>query len=194
MKGLRIGRRRARTNGLSSSPLERALIPALTDERWQIPDRFNFTRDVVEALAKDPKRRALTFLGKDGVIEPRTFMQISERASRWASVLREHGVQPDDKVIVLAGNGLDWLEVILGVMKVGAVTVPCSPTLTAAGLEVRVSSAEATLVVAEHSCQAAIEQMSFTPGVHYIDDGRQRRSSDVPEDSPTHDTSSRDLA
>ena len=194
MKGLRIGRRRARTNGLPSSPLELALIPALTDERWQIPDRFNFTRDVVEALAGDPKRRALTFLGKDGVIEPRTFMQIAEGAARWASVLRERGVQPDDKVIVLAGSGLDWLEVILGVMKIGAVTVPCSPTLTAAALEVRVSSAEAALVVAEHSCQAAIEQMSFTPDVHYIDDGRQRRASDVPEDSPTHDTSSRDLA
>lgn len=194
MKGLRIGRRREHTNGLPSSPLELALIPALTDERWQIPDRFNFTRDVVEALASDPRRRALTFLGKDGVIEPRTFMQIADGAARWASVLREHGVQPDDKVIVLAGSSLDWLEVILGVMKVGAVTVPGSPGLTAAGLEVRVSSTEAALVVAEHSCRAAIEQMSFSPDVHYIDDGRRRRAADVPEDSPTHDTSSRDLA
>ena len=194
MKGLRIGRRRARTNGLPSSPLELALLPALTDDRWHFPDRFNFTRDVVEALASDPKRRALTFLGKDGVIEPRTFMQIADGAARWASVLREHGVQPDDRVIVLAGSGLDWLEVILGVMKVGAVTVPSSPRLSAAALEVRVSSTEAALVVAEHSCQAAIEQMSFTPAVHYIDDGPRRRTANVPEYSPTHDTSSRDVA
>ena len=67
--------------------------PALRDERWHIPDHFNFTRDVVEALAGDPKRRALTSLGKDGVIEPRSFMQISEGATRWASILREHGVR-----------------------------------------------------------------------------------------------------
>ena len=188
MKGLRIGRRHARTNELPSSPLELALIPALTDDRWHIPDRFNFARDVVEALASDPKRRALTFLGKDGVIEPRTFLQIAEGAARWASVIREHGVQPDDRVIVLAGSGVDWLELMLGVMKVGAVAVPCSPTLSAAALESRVSSTEASLLVAEHSCQATVDQMSFTPDVHYLDDGRRRRAADVPK-APTHDTS-----
>ena len=36
--------------------------------------------------------------------------------------------------------------------------------------------------------------MSFTPDVHYLDEGGQRRSSDVSDASPTHDTSSRDLA
>jgi acyl-coenzyme A synthetase/AMP-(fatty) acid ligase len=194
VKGLRIGRRRARANGLPSSPLELALIPALSEERWHLPDRFNFTRDVVEALASDHKRRALTFLGKDGVIEPRTFMQISEGASRWAATLREHGIHPEDRVVVLAGSGLEWLEVMLGVIKVGAVAVPCSPGLSAQALEVRVSSTEAALIVAEHSCQAAITQMSYEPDVHYLDEGRHRRSSDVPDDSPTHDTSSRDLA
>ena len=94
MKGLRIGRRRGRGNELPSSPLELALRPALVDGRWQIPDRFNFTRDVVEALARDPKRRALTFLGKDGVIEPRSFLEIAEGATLWAAALREHGVSP----------------------------------------------------------------------------------------------------
>ena len=54
-------------------------------------------------------------------------MQIAEGAARWASTLREHGVRPDDRVIVLAGSGLDWLEVILGVMKVGAVDGPLHP-------------------------------------------------------------------
>ncbi len=194
MKGLRIGRRRARTNGPPSSPLELALIPALTDDRWQVPDRFNFTRDVVEALAGDPKRRALTFLGKDGVIEPRTFAQIAEGAARWAVILRERGVQPEDRVLVVASSGVDWLEVVLGTIKVGAVTVPCPPTLQATALEVRVSVSEASLIVADHSCESVVEQMSFTPDVHYFDEGRRRRASDVPDESPTHDTSSRDLA
>ena len=94
MKGLRIGRRRGRGNELPSSPLELALRPALVDGRWQIPDRFNFTRDVVEALARDPKRRALTFLGSDGVIEHRLFREIAEGATVWALALRERSVSP----------------------------------------------------------------------------------------------------
>ncbi|MGH3065167.1 MAG: AMP-binding protein [Gaiellaceae bacterium] len=194
MKGLRIGKRRARKNGPPSSPLERALVPAFTDERWQIPDRFNFTRDVVEVLAGDPKRRALTFLGKDGIIEPRTFKQISDGATRWASILREDGVHPDDRVAVLAGSGLEWLEVILGVIKIGGVTVPCSPALSAAALEARISSTGAVLVIAEESCQPEISQMSFSPEVHYLNEGRHRRTAEVPDDEPTHDTASRDLA
>jgi acetyl-CoA synthetase/medium-chain acyl-CoA synthetase len=194
VKGLRIGRRRGRSNAPASSPAELAFTPALKDERWHIPDHFNFTRDVVEALAGDPKRRALTSLGKDGVIEPRSFMQISEEATRWASILREHGVRPEDRVVVLAESGLDWLEVVLGVIKIGAITVPCAPTLKAAALEVRISATEPALLVAERSVQPAIEQMTFTADVHYLDDGSARRASDAPDESPTHNTSSRDLA
>ncbi|HSF62524.1 MAG TPA: AMP-binding protein [Gaiellaceae bacterium] len=194
MKGLRIGRRRGRSSAPTSSPVEIALTPALKDERWHVPDHFNFTRDVVEVLARDPKRRALTSLGKDGVIEPRSFMQISEGVTRWASILREHGVRHEDRVVVLADSGLEWLEVVLAVMKVGAITVPCAPTLTAAALEVRISATEPALLVAERSVQPAIEQMTFTADVHYLDDGPARRASDVPEESPTHNTSSRDLA
>jgi acyl-coenzyme A synthetase/AMP-(fatty) acid ligase len=194
VKGLRIGRRRGRSSAPTSSPAELALVPALKDERWHVPDHFNFTRDVVEALAVDPKRRALTSLGKDGVIEPRSFMQISEGATRWASLLREQGVRPEDRVVVLAEIGLDWLEVVLGVIKIGAITVPCAPTVKAAALEVRISATEPALLVAERSVQPAIEQMTFTADVHYLDDDLTRRASDAPDESPTHNTSSRDLA
>ena len=96
-----------------------------------MPDRFNFTRDVVEALARDPKRRALTFLGKDGVIEPRTFHEISEGATVWAATLTERGIGAGDRVLVVSGSTVDWLEVVLGVMKIGAVVVPCMPTVSA---------------------------------------------------------------
>ena len=124
VKGIRIGKRRARTNELPSSPLELALRPALVDGRWQVPDRFNFTGDVVEALARDPKRRALTVLTKDGVIEPRSFLEISEGAAVWATTLRERSVGVGDRVVVIADGSVDWLEAVLGVMKAGAIVVP----------------------------------------------------------------------
>ena len=36
----------------------------------------------------------MTFIGKDGIIEPRTFHVVSERAARWSWLLRERGVRP----------------------------------------------------------------------------------------------------
>src|SRR5207342_284849 len=194
VKGLRIGRRRARGNEPPSSPLELALRPALVDGRWQVPDRFNFTRDVVEALARDPKRRALTFLGREGVIEPRTFLEISEGAAVWALTLREQGVAPGDRVLVVSGSTVDWLQVVLGVMKVGAVVVPCMPTVSASMLERQVSLTDAALVVAISSFEPTIERMGFTPDVHLFEEGVRRNSKDVPDNVPTHDTASRELA
>ena len=195
MKGLRIGRRRGRDSEVALSPLELALRPALVDGRWQIPDRFNFTRDVVEALARDPKRRALTSLGKEGVIEHRSFLEISDGAAVWATTLRENGVTPGDRVIVVAGNTVDWLEIVLGVMKTGAVVVPCMPSISASMLERQVSSTDAALVVAERALEPTIERMGFTPDAHLFDDtsGVKRSSKDIPV-AATHDTASRDLA
>ena len=194
MKGLRIGRRRARNTELPGSPLELALRPAIVEGRWQVPDRFNFTRDVVEALARDPKRRALTFLGKDGVIEPRTFHEISEGATVWAAMLTERGIGAGDRVLVVSGSTVDWLEVVLGVMKIGAVVVPCVPTVSASMLERQVSLTDAALVVAVDSLAQTIERMGFAPDVHLFEEGVRRSSKDVPENVPTSDTASRDLA
>ena len=195
MKGLRIGRRRGRDSDVALSPLELALRPALVDGRWQIPDRFNFTRDVVEALARDPKRRALTSLGKEGVIEHRSFLEISDGAALWATTLRENGVTPGDRVIVVAGNTVDWLEIVLGVIKTGAVVVPCMPSISASMLERQVSSTDAALVVAERALEPTIERMGFTPDAHFFEDsaGVKRNSKDIPV-AATHDTASRDLA
>jgi len=193
LKGLRIGRRRGRDSDVAVSPLELALRPALVDGRWQIPDRFNFTRDVVEALARDPKRRALTSLGKEGVIEHRNFHEIADGAAVWATTLREGGISSGDRVLIVAGTTVDWLEIVLGTLKAGAVVVPCMPTLTASMLERVVSSTDAALVVGARSLEPTIAQMGFTPDVHLYEEGAKRSSKDVP-DAPTHDTASRDLA
>ncbi|HUG64473.1 MAG TPA: AMP-binding protein [Gaiellaceae bacterium] len=194
MKGLRIGRRRERDAEAALSPLERALRPALVDGRWQIPDRFNFTRDVVDALARDPKRRALTFLGSDGVIEPRSFLEISEGATVCATRIRERGVSIGDRVIIMAGSTVDWLEAVLGVWKAGAVVVPCTPTATASQLERLVSSTDAALILAARALEPTIGRMGFTPEVELYDEGVKRNSKDVPTGVATHDTASRDLA
>jgi acyl-coenzyme A synthetase/AMP-(fatty) acid ligase len=193
VKGLRIGRRRGRDSDAAVSPLELALRPALVDGRWQIPDRFNFTRDVVEALARDPKRRALTSLGKEGVIEHRNFLEISDGAAVWATTLREAGISSGDRVLIVAGTTVDWLEIVLGTLKTGAVVVPCMPTVTASMLERIVSSTDAALVVGARSLEPTIAQMGFTPDVHLYEEGAKRNSKDVP-DAATHDTASRDLA
>ena len=129
------------------------------------------------------------------MIEPRSFLEISAGAALWATTLRENGVTPGDRVIVVAGNTVDWLEIVLGVMKTGAVVVPCMPSISASMLERQVSSTDAALVVAERALEPTIERMGFTPDAHFFDDnaGVKRSTKDIPA-AATHDTASRDLA
>jgi len=154
-----------------------AVVPALAEGRWAVPDRFNFTRDVVEVLARDPKRRALTYLGKDGVIETRSFFLIAEGAARWATVLRENGVEPGDRILVLAGKTPDWLEVMLAALKVGAVGVPCPETMSASALGIRISVSQAKLVVAGEASRDEIARIAEGPTAVYIEETRARASS-----------------
>jgi acyl-coenzyme A synthetase/AMP-(fatty) acid ligase len=158
-----------------------------------VPGSFNFTRDVVEALAHDTQRQALTYVGNDGIIEPRSFLQLAHGAARWAAVLRENGVRPGDRILVVARSSPDWVEALLAGIKVGAVTVPCAETLPAPALDVRVAAAGAKLVVASRAAEGELAQTTTEPHVLYLDEARQEALRH-PKEAPTHDTSVRDPA
>jgi acyl-coenzyme A synthetase/AMP-(fatty) acid ligase len=192
VKLVSLGRRSRAVAQETLDPLEAALQPAVVDGRWRVPDRFNFTRDVVEVLAEESRRRALTFLGPDGVLEPRTFRQLAEGSSRWAAQLREHGVRPGDRVVVVVGKTPAWIEVMLAGMKIGAVTVPCAPALSSTALGIRIATAGAKLVVAERASGAAALPEGG-PTVLYVEDADELPERRLGEE-PTHDSSSRDLA
>ncbi|HXF98983.1 MAG TPA: AMP-binding protein, partial [Gaiellaceae bacterium] len=190
MKGLRLRRRRA----APASPLERALASALVDGRWQVPDRFNFTGDVVEPLAENPKRVAVTCLSRDGVIEPRTFLQLAEGASRWAAYLRDEGARPGDSVLILLGTSHDWLEVLLACLKAGLIAVPCAPGVLPGELERWIAASGASLLVSDRGAERLLGELSLRPAVRYLDELPPVRRGHTLERAPTHATAARDVA
>jgi acyl-coenzyme A synthetase/AMP-(fatty) acid ligase len=173
--------------------VEAALAPALVDGTWRVPSRLNFTRDVVEALAADKKRRALTYLGHDVVIEPRTFFQLAQGAAHWATLLREAGVRPGDRVLVLAGASPDWVEVMLGAIKIGAVSVPSTERLTASALDIRLAASGAKVAVASSRAELELARCTRPLTVLSIDASRLDPKR-PPNEAPTHDTGARDAA
>lgn len=194
MKSLVFGSRRSTSAGPQpAGSIEAALAPAVEDGRWHVPARFNFTRDVVEALAKDQKRRALTYLGRDVVIEPRTFQQLAHGAARWATLLRDAGVRPGDRVLVLAGTNPDWVEIMLAGLKVGAITVPSNERLSSSALDIRIAASGAKVVVASRRAQVELARCASPPTVLSADQAR-REAMQLPTEALTHDTAARDPA
>jgi acyl-coenzyme A synthetase/AMP-(fatty) acid ligase len=132
------------------------------------PDRFNFTRDVVERA--DPASLALRFVELDGSVRDLTFGQFAASAAQWAGLLRERGLAPGDRVLVLVGKTPDWHTVMLAALKVGAVAIPCSEMLRAKDLDFRVRHSGARLLLADHRCRAEVEAMSEPCEVVYVDE------------------------
>lgn len=62
--------------------------------------------------------------------EIRTFRELRDRSLAVARGLAAHDVQPGDRVAVMLGNRLEWVEVLFGLAALGAICVPINVLLT----------------------------------------------------------------
>src|ERR1700738_2167169 len=122
---------------------------AVREFRLEVPERFNFGRDVVDRWAADPAKLAMRWWGADGSERRLTFRHFAERSDRFAHVLRRHGVRPGDRVMVQLPRVPEWWEVLLGCFKAGAVAVPGTVLLTPKDIQYRTGLAGAGGYVTE---------------------------------------------
>src|SRR5436190_2864359 len=106
--------------------MRRSLIGKRTRDR---PSPFaNVVVHVLEPRLES-KHHAVTNVDSVGVIEHFTFADVAREAGRWAHLLRTKGLQPGDRVLVLAGREWAWRCALLGVLRAGGVAVPCPSSL-----------------------------------------------------------------
>jgi acyl-coenzyme A synthetase/AMP-(fatty) acid ligase len=123
----------------------------------KVPERFNFARDVVEA--SPPGGYALTFVDAAGKVSRLTWGEVAAGAARWSGVLAEQGLRRGDRLLVLVGKTPDWHLILLGALRLGVVTIPCSEMLRAKDLEFRLRHSGASLLVAHRGAEAEVAGM-----------------------------------
>jgi acyl-coenzyme A synthetase/AMP-(fatty) acid ligase len=152
---------------------------------WDVPERFNFARDVVEGRTGP----ALTFLSAGGERRDLSFGEIDARAAQWANRLARARVKPGDRVLVLVGKTVEWHPIMLALLKLGAISIPCSEMLRHRDLAFRVEHSGARLVVADRAAEGEVEgldaQVLFTDAAG-LDEETQS--------APTVDTGAADVA
>ncbi|WP_328563476.1 isobutyrate:CoA ligase IbuL [Streptomyces coelicoflavus] len=106
--------------------------------RWPRPEHFNWALDWFDVIADGNDRPALHIVEEDGREVRVSFAEMSARSNRVANRLREWGVGPEDRILVMLGNQAELWETALAAMKLRAVVIPATTLLGPADLRDRV--------------------------------------------------------
>lgn len=99
-----------------------------------------------------------------------TYEKLNERANRLANFMRDElGVQPGDRVSVLAKNSIIYIDLFYGLPKIGAIFAPFNWRLTARELSYMVNDLEPKVLLVEPEFVKVVEEMKADIQVeHYV--------------------------
>jgi fatty-acyl-CoA synthase len=108
-----------------------------------------------------------------------TYAELNERANQLANFMRDQlGVQPGDRVSILAKNSIVYIDLFYGLPKIGAIFAPFNWRLTARELTFMLNDLEPKALVIEPEFVQVVEEMKPSIRVeHYVN----LRGADMPE-------------
>src|SRR3954466_11024758 len=109
---------------------------------------MNVARLVLDCVERYGEYAAVYYEGQSF-----TNVERLRQAERLAAVLRDHGVRPGDRVVVMMPNSPDVTSAFHAVWRIGAVIVPVPPQLLAAEARYVIASSGARVVV---TCPALV--------------------------------------
>lgn len=113
-----------------------------------IPDNFNFAFDVVDEYAKNtPDKVALVWCDEHGNEAIFTFKQIKEYSDKAANYFRSLGIKRGDPVMLILMRRYEFWFCIIGLHKLGAITIPATHLLTSKDIVYRNNAADIKMVV-----------------------------------------------
>ncbi len=81
--------------------------------KLDVPEYYNFAVDCIGGFAADPTHIAIQHLALDGSEQTITFADLAVRSDRIASALRQRGIEPGDRVMLLLPRIPEWIEALL---------------------------------------------------------------------------------
>src|SRR5579875_2909026 len=128
--------------------------------RWEVPDEYNFAVDTIGQWAEDPNHLGMLHVDEQGHERRLTFAGFDRRSNRLASGLRELGVGPGDRVMLVLPRVPEWWEAILAIMKVGAISLPGTTLLMPRDLEYRAQASGATAIICDDEVAGRVDQVA----------------------------------
>src|SRR2546421_1879227 len=134
----------------------------------EVPEYFNFAIDVIGKWAADPNKLAMLWVGQNGEEKHLTFAYFAEHSSRAANAFAKLGIQKGDHIMVMLPRIPEWWESVLGLMKLGAIPIPCTTLLTSKDIQFRADVAEVQGLITDSEGAPKFDQVrSECPTITY---------------------------
>ena len=129
-------------------------------------ERFNACEYLLDRRVKAGDGGRLAITGADGQL---SYAQLADRVRRTAAVLRELGLEPEQRVVMVMADSPDFVAVYLAAMRMGAIPVPVSTMLRAGGLaELLRDSRARLLAITPQFAGLAAEAVAAAPELRGI--------------------------
>ncbi|OPY53755.1 MAG: Acetyl-coenzyme A synthetase [Methanosaeta sp. PtaU1.Bin060] len=113
-----------------------------------VPENFNFAFDVVDAYAAlDPKKRALVWCNDHGEEKIITFGELKTLSDKAANLFRRYGVAKGDSVMLTLKSRWEFWVCMVGLNKIGAVSIPSTHMLKAKDFVYRIKKADLKMII-----------------------------------------------
>ena len=134
----------------------------------EVPEYFNFAIDVIGKWASDPHKLAMFWVGPNGEERRITYAHFAEYSSRAANAFATLGIKKGDRVLVMLPRFPEWWETVLGLMKLGAIPIPCTTLLTPKDIQFRAEIAEVAGFITDNEGAAKFDEVrSQCPTIHH---------------------------
>ena len=162
----------------------------------ELPERLNIAERFLDARVREGRGDRPALLTDSGTL---TYRDVQALAERWAHLLEQAGVSCEQRVLIALPDGPDFVGVLFGTLKLGAVVVMANPGLPAADIRYFLEYTRARVVVTVAASAGAFAEAARglrpAPKLLVADDPQLvSRLAAAPTGMPTFETHRDDAA
>jgi benzoate-CoA ligase family protein len=123
--------------------------------RVELPRPYNLTVDLLDRHLDEGRGGRIAYVDDGGTY---TYAELAARAARAGNALRDLGVRPEQRVLLVLLDTIDFPAVFLGAIRLGAVPVPVNTLLPPRDLAYMVADSRAGVVVTSDALRAGVDE------------------------------------
>jgi benzoate-CoA ligase family protein len=159
--------------------------------RSELPVELNLATWFVDRNVDEGRGDRTALIGPDGAT---TYADLARLVNRYGNLLRDLGVQAQDRVLIVLADSVEFVALWYGAQKIGAVTAEAYTFLQPKDYAYYLEYTDAKVVVADETTEAAIREVAGTRKVLVVDDELRARLEQLPAELEPAPTTKDDIA